>query len=169
MARGIGGYAAFSANAAEVARASNSSTVSPGLNSTLPILGCTISGLTTSSSENYVNRKTPVMRCMVGLVASRRLSGRAIQNAAIVKPGTEVFAPHQSRYHAAQLLGQVIRDEHGRYPAGTWLRNPAGSKHSPFSAEGCTIYVKTGHLPLVATSGSRNYQSKESSHAKIHH
>ncbi len=32
------------------------------------------------------------------------------------------------------------------YPTGTWLRNPAGSAHTPFSKEGTLIYVKTGHL-----------------------
>ena len=35
----------------------------------------------------------------------------------------------------------------GSYPAGTWLRNPAGSAHHPGSPRGCTIWVKTGHLP----------------------
>ena len=28
----------------------------------------------------------------------------------------------------------------------TWLRNPPGSAHQPFSTEGCLLYVKTGHL-----------------------
>jgi anti-sigma factor ChrR (cupin superfamily) len=45
------------------------------------------------------------------------------------------------------VLEGVFADEEGTYPAGTWLRNPAGSSHTPFSREGCTIYVKTGHLP----------------------
>jgi len=44
------------------------------------------------------------------------------------------------------VLDGIFEDEHGRYPTGTWLRNPAGSVHTPFSTEGCTIYVKTGHL-----------------------
>jgi anti-sigma factor ChrR (cupin superfamily) len=44
------------------------------------------------------------------------------------------------------VLEGVFEDEHGRYPEGTWIRNPAGSVHEPFSSEGCTIYVKTGHL-----------------------
>ena len=37
--------------------------------------------------------------------------------------------------------------EHGDYPQGTWLRSPHLSEHTPFSEEGCLIYVKTGHLP----------------------
>ena len=28
------------------------------------------------------------------------------------------------------------------YPAGTYIRNPPGSKHTPFSKEGCVIFVK---------------------------
>jgi len=38
---------------------------------------------------------------------------------------------------------------HGSYPAGSWLRNPPGSVHRPWSETGCTIWVKTGHLPAT--------------------
>lgn len=45
------------------------------------------------------------------------------------------------------VLEGVLHDEHGGYPAGTWLRSPRGSRHTPFTAsEGALIYVKTGHL-----------------------
>jgi anti-sigma factor ChrR (cupin superfamily) len=37
-------------------------------------------------------------------------------------------------------------DEHGSYPEGSWIRSPHLSQHTPFSIEGCTIFVKTGHL-----------------------
>lgn len=37
-------------------------------------------------------------------------------------------------------------DEHGIYPEGTWIRSPHLSEHTPFSDDGCLIYVKTGHL-----------------------
>ena len=40
------------------------------------------------------------------------------------------------------VLDGVFSDEHGDYPAGTYIRNPPGSKHSPFSNEGCVILVK---------------------------
>jgi len=33
-------------------------------------------------------------------------------------------------------------DEEGTYPAGTYLRNPPGSSHAPFSKSGCTLFVK---------------------------
>jgi anti-sigma factor ChrR (cupin superfamily) len=44
------------------------------------------------------------------------------------------------------VLEGTFEDEQGTYPAGTWLRNPAGSRHAPFSSRGCLIWVKTGHL-----------------------
>jgi len=43
----------------------------------------------------------------------------------------------------------VFEDEHGRYPAGTWIRSPHLSQHQPFSREGCLIFVKVGHLPVM--------------------
>ena len=44
------------------------------------------------------------------------------------------------------VVDGVFEDEHGRYPAGSWIRSPHMSLHQPFSKEGCTIFVKTGHL-----------------------
>ena len=44
------------------------------------------------------------------------------------------------------VLEGTFSDEHGDYPAGTWLRSPHASEHQPFSHEGCLIYVKVGHL-----------------------
>ena len=70
------------------------------------------------------------------------------EQAALVrwKPDT-YFQPHA---HAGGeeilVLSGVFEDEHGRYPSGTWIRSPHMSRHKPFSREGCTIYVKTGHL-----------------------
>jgi len=38
-------------------------------------------------------------------------------------------------------------DEHGEYPAGSWIRNPHKSKHAPYTDDaGALIYVKVGHL-----------------------
>ena len=44
------------------------------------------------------------------------------------------------------VVSGVFSDEHGNYPAGSWIRSPHMSQHTPFSNEGCTILVKTGHL-----------------------
>jgi anti-sigma factor ChrR (cupin superfamily) len=44
------------------------------------------------------------------------------------------------------VLEGTFADEHGQYPAGTYLRNPPGSRHHPYSPDGCVIFVKLGHL-----------------------
>ena len=40
------------------------------------------------------------------------------------------------------VLQGSLSDEHGDYPAGTYLLNPPGFRHAPFSHRGCTIFVK---------------------------
>ena len=45
------------------------------------------------------------------------------------------------------VLEGVFNDEGGAYEAGTWLRSPRWSRHTPFTGpEGALIYVKVGHL-----------------------
>lgn len=62
-------------------------------------------------------------------------------------PGT-VFKPH-THFGGEEIfvIDGTFEDEHGTYPAGTWLRSPSMSRHHPFTREGCTILVKVGHLP----------------------
>lgn len=69
-------------------------------------------------------------------------------------PGT-YFNPHR-HYGGEEILvvQGVFEDEHGRYPAGSWLRSPHLSLHKPFSEEGGTILVKTGHLLLPPIDGA---------------
>ncbi|CAM3632949.1 cupin domain-containing protein [Polynucleobacter brandtiae] len=57
------------------------------------------------------------------------------------------FNPHQ-HFGGEEIfvVEGVFEDEHGRYPTGSWIRSPHMSRHQPFSKEGCTIFVKTGHL-----------------------
>jgi len=40
------------------------------------------------------------------------------------------------------VLEGVFSDETGDYGAGTYIRNPPGSQHTPFTEQGCTIFVK---------------------------
>lgn len=45
------------------------------------------------------------------------------------------------------VLEGTFHDEHGAYPAGSWLRSPHRSQHTPFTREdGALLYVKVGHL-----------------------
>ncbi|GAA0776354.1 cupin [Roseibium denhamense] len=40
------------------------------------------------------------------------------------------------------VLDGVFEDEHGAFPAGSYIRNPPGSSHTPGSEKGCVIFVK---------------------------
>jgi anti-sigma factor ChrR (cupin superfamily) len=40
------------------------------------------------------------------------------------------------------VLDGVFSDEHGDFPAGSYIRNPPTSAHTPGSAPGCVIFVK---------------------------
>src|SRR5262245_2071540 len=69
------------------------------------------------------------------------------------------------------VLDGVFSDEHGNYPAGTYVRNPPGSAHATHTESGCTIFVKlrqmrpderrrvvitTGDAPLSSDSFGRS-------------
>jgi len=47
------------------------------------------------------------------------------------------------------VLEGVFSDESGDFPAGTYARNPVGSRHVPSSEPGCVIIVKLGQMPAV--------------------
>ena len=58
------------------------------------------------------------------------------------EPGS--FFPEHSHPQGEELyvLDGVFSDEYGDYPAGTYIRNPPGSRHKPFTNEGCSLFVK---------------------------
>ncbi len=62
-------------------------------------------------------------------------------------PGARV--PHHAHPGGEELfvLEGEIRDEFGTYPAGTWIRQPHGSEHAPFSETGALVLVRRGYLP----------------------
>ena len=45
------------------------------------------------------------------------------------------------------VLQGVFSDEHGDWPQGTYLLNPEGFRHAPFSKDGCEIFVKLRQYP----------------------
>ncbi len=47
------------------------------------------------------------------------------------------------------VLDGVFQDEHGDFPAGTYVRNPPTSAHTPGSRDGCTIFVKLWQFDLA--------------------
>lgn len=84
-------------------------------------------------------------------IAVLPLHGYGSERTSLVRwaPNTR-FVPHiHDGGEEIFVLTGAVEDEEGRYAAGSWLRNPPGSQHAPFSLEGCTLYVKIGHLPAV--------------------
>lgn len=65
------------------------------------------------------------------------------------------------------VLDGVFSDESGDYPAGSYLRNPPGSRHSPASGPGCTLLVKLwqfapdDHRELRLDSRAQAWQAGE--------
>jgi anti-sigma factor ChrR (cupin superfamily) len=45
------------------------------------------------------------------------------------------------------VLDGVFSDEHGDWPAGSYLLNPEGFRHAPYSEPGCLIFVKLRQFP----------------------
>lgn len=73
-----------------------------------------------------------------------RIGGEVARATSIVRysPGSAFPAHTHGGGEEFIVLEGVFQDEHGDYPAGTYVRNPPTSRHSPGSAPGCTIFVK---------------------------
>lgn len=57
-------------------------------------------------------------------------------------PGSK-FSPHvHTGGEEFLVLDGVFQDEHGDFPAGSYIRNPPQSSHTPGSEAGCVIMVK---------------------------
>ncbi len=100
------------------------------------------------------SRRAAVHAAMVPWVASPvpgverkmldRVGGEVARATSIVRyaPGSR-FSPHvHGGGEEFLVLAGVFQDERGDYPAGAYVRNAPGSRHTPGSAPGCTILVK---------------------------
>ncbi|MSP68243.1 MAG: cupin [Alphaproteobacteria bacterium] len=73
-----------------------------------------------------------------------RVGGEAGRATSLVRfdPGARFLThPHPGGEEILVLDG-TFEDEHGAYPAGSYLLNPAGFEHESFSTAGCTLFVK---------------------------
>jgi quercetin dioxygenase-like cupin family protein len=73
-----------------------------------------------------------------------RVGHEVAQATSIVRyaPGSRFSAHTHTGGEEFLVLDGVFQDEHGDYPAGSYVRNPPGSSHTPSSVEGATIFVK---------------------------
>ena len=80
-----------------------------------------------------------------------RIGGEVARATSIVR-----YAPnsHFSRHtHTGGeeflVLEGIFQDEHGNFPAGSYIRNPPESSHTPGSEKGCVIFVKLWQFDLT--------------------
>ncbi len=73
-----------------------------------------------------------------------RLGGEVARATTIVRfaPGSQFPAHVHGGGEEILVLDGVFQDGSGDYPAGSYIRNPPTSEHTPASAPGCTIFVK---------------------------
>ncbi len=130
--------------------------------------GVSVTFTSTEASMVYLNERTP----SEPETDSYALRGEELDWRQGMVPGLKVTSLHQgltkhtalvrwapeTRFNPHTHVGGeeilvlegVFRDEHGSYPAGTWIRSPHMSNHRPFTGpEGATILVKVGHLDVA--------------------
>ena len=73
-----------------------------------------------------------------------RVGGEVARATSIVRyaPASKFSAHVHTGGEEFVVLEGVFQDEHGDYPAGSYIRNPPQSSHTPGSDAGCVIFVK---------------------------
>jgi quercetin dioxygenase-like cupin family protein len=73
-----------------------------------------------------------------------RVGGEVAQATSIVRyaPGSRFSAHTHTGGEEFLVLEGVFQDEHGDYPAGNYVRNPPGTRHTPGSEAGTVLFVK---------------------------
>lgn len=104
------------------------------------------------ADRQAVNLNTNEANWLPGLVPGLQvmsLHEYRAERVALVKwaPNTQFQAhTHWGGEEILVLEGRFF-DDHGEYPAGSWIRSPDQSRHAPYTRdEGALIYVKVGHL-----------------------
>lgn len=80
-----------------------------------------------------------------------RIGGEVARATTIVRyaPGSRFSAHTHTGGEEFIVLDGVFQDEHGDFPAGTYVRNPPTTSHTPGSSEGCTIFVKLWQFDMA--------------------
>lgn len=63
------------------------------------------------------------------------------------EPGSQFHAHEHPAGEEILVLDGVFSDEHGDWPAGSYLLNPEGFRHTPYSRDGCLLFVKLRQFP----------------------
>ncbi|QAX84655.1 cupin [Pseudomonas sp. DTU12.3] len=73
-----------------------------------------------------------------------RVGGEKARATSLVKYAAGSVFPVHSHPGGEEffVLEGTLQDERGDYPAGTYVRNPPGSRHAPRSDQGCVIFLR---------------------------
>lgn len=73
-----------------------------------------------------------------------RIGGEIARATSLVRFAPGSFFPFHEHGGGEEvfILDGIFEDEHGTYPAGTYLRDPVGTSHTPFTKDGCSLFVK---------------------------
>lgn len=92
-----------------------------------------------------------------------RIGGEVARATTIVRyaPGSQFSAHTHTGGEEFIVLDGVFQDEHGDFPAGTYVRNPPTTSHTPGSAPGCTIFVKLWQFDMDDRTQFRKTMAEE--------
>ncbi|MCY4336029.1 MAG: cupin domain-containing protein [Litoreibacter sp.] len=92
-----------------------------------------------------------------------RIGGEVARATTIVRyaPGSHFSAHTHTGGEEFIVLGGVFQDEHGDFPAGTYVRNPPTSSHTPGSEPGCVIFVKLWQFDMEDRTQFRKNMAEE--------
>ena len=92
-----------------------------------------------------------------------RIGGEVARATTIVRyaPASKFSAHTHTGGEEFIVLDGVFQDEHGDFPAGTYVRNPPTSQHTPGSDPGCTIFVKLWQFDMDDRTQFRKTMAEE--------
>ena len=92
-----------------------------------------------------------------------RIGGEVARATTIVRyaPNSKFSAHTHTGGEEFIVLEGVFQDEHGDFPAGTYVRNPPTSAHTPGSDEGCVIFVKLWQFDMEDRTQFRKTMAEE--------
>lgn len=92
-----------------------------------------------------------------------RIGGEVARATSIVRyaPGSAFSAHTHTGGEEFIVLDGVFQDEHGDFPAGTYVRNPPTTSHTPGSDAGCTIFVKLWQFDMADRTQFRKTMADE--------
>jgi len=92
-----------------------------------------------------------------------RIGGEVARATSIVRyaPNSKFSAHTHTGGEEFIVLDGVFQDEHGDFPAGTYVRNPPTSSHTPGSDDGCVIFVKLWQFDMEDRTQFRKTMAEE--------